>query len=70
MARTVLANEINGETPREDLEFCILEAERTRHPDVQQAAARATIALAIVTAALVIVTAILAAIAAIPLFRP
>ena len=41
MARPVSESEIDGETPRVDLEFCILEAERTRHPDIQGAAARA-----------------------------
>lgn len=41
MPRNVLDIEINSETPREDLERCVLAAEHTSDPNTQGAAARA-----------------------------
>ncbi len=41
MARNVSEIEINSETPREDLELCVIAAERTSDPNTQRAAARA-----------------------------
>ena len=41
MPRNVWEIEINEETPREDLELCVIAAERTRDLNIQKAAARA-----------------------------
>ncbi len=41
MLRNVLEIEINSETPREELELCVVAAERASDTNVQRAAARA-----------------------------